>query len=370
MTLTVIPGQVLPDPAHLANWVPLGTEVTPHRGHADGHRYPLDTYTHEAPRTWIDGLEGREMGLSKYLQPLYLCSESEVTLPSETEREFRWRLRDAALTAAELNGVSTHGVQEMCRTIGVDEPLLTVGGVVRNAEDLALLDPGAVVYLGHPDRPDTINVWEMGDLGQLQHVLGPHKARPMGAPVVIHSMPSAKPRALDEPPISEDQRASIARRAWRVGRVYKQRFGWCGAFESTLLSLGIYEAADESTLGLTDVVDRARARTLPEGTLLWHQWRGYPNRWGVWIRDDDARNKSRTRRVAGANDDGEQSHDRMTIVAIPEEGFLWRVTGAQLAHMPDGVMFRGESDTRLDPTTRSQVLARRGYGYNVTGWPE
>lgn len=360
MTVTIEPGQVLPDVPHFGGLFPLGTDI------AQSLTTEHYVFTNEAPTTWMAKQDHVRMDNYYFSQPLYLRSGSEVTIPSETARQFYWRLRDSALGAAERSGVRISAVQDMCRDFGADEPLLVPGGVVSSKTDLKLLPRGSVVYLGHPDRPDVLNVWEVNDQGGTTTVLGTDYLH-SGTPVTIHSIPGVEPVVDTDPVLTPEQWARIALRAWRVGKNYQANQGWCSVFDYMLTSLGITEAtvapASESKAGPGEVVDRICAAQMPEGTLLWHQWRG-SLRFAVYQRVAGARNSAGTKRVCGWDDDGENSHDAMRVIATPSEPMLWKLTGLQLAQLPDGTTYRhyGSTEERtLDAVGRAALLDRHTY---------
>jgi hypothetical protein len=196
----------------------------------------------------------------------------------------------------------------------------------------------------------------------------------LGQPVVIHTLPGFVD-GEGEPPAATKTLAEIALKAWRVGKVYKKRQSWCSVFETTLYALGIDESivtteTGESAAGPGDELSKEQAAALPEGSLLWWAWRNGVGA-AVYRRDNTARNKARTRRVWGTNDDGENSHERMIVVSTPSEGTVWNVSARALALMPDGVRFvdpRNNQVTTLDDDARRH--ARLGFWHSVaiTEW--
>lgn len=365
---TVARGDVLPDVPHFGGALPLGTEVSNHRNSEGYH-----VYLNEVPQTWTR--RGIDDHWDWYVlsQPLYLRSDTEIVLPQETAREFRWRLRDSALGAAERSGVNIGAVRDMCREFGAGEPLLRVGGTVQNATDLKTLPSGSQVYLGHPDKPDLLQVWEIDEYTNMVNIFGGMQSRPAGAPVVIHSIPGVVEAPQAEAPVSEVEWANIAMRAWQVGKVYKNRQGWCGVFEYMLQSLGItaesVKAGDGTITSVGETVDKETAAKLPEGSILFHKWRTDSTRWAMWIRDDSATNKARTRLLV-SRDAEESSHDVMTVAYRPDATWLLHVEGHMMAQMPNGVMYRryGYNDSQPLTEERRQRLISY-HTYSITGWP-
>ncbi len=360
MNQTVRVGQMIPDVLHNSPVVPIDSQVQLNYS---------DFYRHEYPMVWR---HARAKGLmdSYYLSsPLRLTQlptkDDEFELPPMSEAEWKWRIRDSALSAAERSGIGFSVVEEMCAQFGAAEPKLHVGQVVSNGHDIAKLPTGTVVYSAHPDAIDVFRVWVVNN-GMLTPMLGTPEGRPHGYPVVIHSIPEEQATLplvpWPEKPATLEELAAISMRAWRVGKVFKHRQSWCGVFETTLTALGIddktAELVKENVYGPGDVLDREHARMLPEGSLLWHVWRNR-HAAAVYIRDDGARTKSRTRRVWGFNDDSENSHDVMTVVQTPDQEMVWRVNGGVLTRMPNGVVFvKDEVTTVLDDTER----------YNLHTW--
>jgi hypothetical protein len=329
-------------------------------------------FTTRAPRTWTSS-DSRTRSITPYLGNLmFLCEgPDEVVLPPVSASEFRWRLRDAALAAADRSGIDHAPVADMLSQFGASAPMLQVGGVVSNRLDIEALPVGSVVYSGHPSTPEVLSVWTRHE-DQLRHTYGPDRQRENGQPVTIFSMPDP-PQLLSEPVADPVTLAKIAVRAWRLGRIFQRKYSWCSVFDQTLLTLGINDAAvapaGESVRGPGDTLDRAQTAMLPEGSLLWWSFRSRTG-FAVYQRDDSARNKSRTRRVFGWEDNGEHSHDRMTVVQTPAEPMLWSLSGYWLARCPDGVQFKQHNTPDvavLDAVTRADL--KHWIGYDVTGWP-
>jgi hypothetical protein len=368
---TVRIGERFPDPIHNGISMPVDSVVS-----TLNRNGPL--YRHVAPMCWVAGdgrgqrLDGFHLNTLLWLKQL--PSGEEMELPALSTTQFRWRLRDAALASAERSGVSSRPVIEMCQQFGADVPMLRPGEVVANRIDLSTLPVGSVYYSGHPAKPDMLDVWEVVTAGHHRHILGPKEQRQMGQPVVIHTLPGFVD-GEGEPPAATKTLAEIALKAWRVGKVYKKRQSWCSVFETTLHALGIDESivateTGESAAGPGDELSKEQAAALPEGSMLWWGWRNGVGA-AVYRRDNTARNKARTRRVWGMNDDGENSHERMIVVSTPSEGTVWNVSARALASMPDGVRFvdpRNNQVTTLDDDARR--AARLGFWHSVaiTEW--
>jgi len=332
MHTLIKPGQVLPDPLHHDPTIPVKAGVGVYAGHP--------SYTKLAPRAWGDEnhwIDPHHM----IATPMYLTGREEVEVALDSAEVFTWRLRDTALAAAERNGVSQRVVHEMCVAFGATEPLLYPGGLVSNMRDIATLPAGAVLYAGHPETPRTLNVYEW-DGECLQHLLGQYTRRPEGMPLTIRTLPDAQ-RPVTEP--ADDLTLSrIALRAWRVGKTYQKRQGWCSVFNYCLTALGIDDQSvhDAGEIrGPGDVVEsRASIASLPEGTLLFHRFRS-SGALMVFIRDNSVHNEARTRRLWGHHDNGRNSHDTMTVAATPEEPIVGiGVSGAELTTMPAGTQYR------------------------------
>lgn len=368
MSMTVRLGDQFPDAVHNGETLPLGSIIRPvYADRGDG-------FERQAPNTWVN-IHNRSVvaaghQLSRHLLLDGAAGATEVTIPPESVERLRWRLRDAALAAAERSGIGFPAVLSMAATFDAPEPMLTVGGVVSNGYDLDHLPVGTVVYGGHPSEPRWMNVWTKGE-NYLEHTFGPSPARTAGEPVTIFSLP-VEPTP-EPPPADGLALAKAAMRAWRVGRTYQRRYRWCSVFQDTLDSLGITDKGlmrltGESPHGVGDILDREQVGLLPEGTLLWWRWR----RGGglaVYLRTDEARNKSRTRRVFGFDDNGEQSHDRMEVLQTPDEEMVWTLPGHQLLRLPDGVWFCRPGDSEvliLGSDTRIQVATY--LFYSIKRW--
>ena len=327
MITSVKTGELFPDLAHNGDVLPEGSVIS---AGVNGQRF-----TTRAPRTWTP--DHRRSTITPYLSNLmYLCEgPDEVVLPPVSASEFRWRLRDSALAAADRSGIDHNPVLALASQFGASAPLLQVGGVLSNRIDIEALPVGSVIYSGHPSMPEVLSVWTRHE-DQLRHTFGPDRQRENGQPVTIFSMPDP-PTVLREPVADPVTLAKIAVQAWRLGRVFQRKYSWCNVFDQTLLTLGINDAAvsfiGESVRGPGDTLDRAQTALLPEGSLLWWSFRSGVG-FSVYRRDDTAKNKSRTRRVFGWQDNGEQSHDRMTVVQTPAEPMLWSLSGYWLAALP------------------------------------
>lgn len=362
-------GEEFPDVAHLGGLLPVGSRVS-------SDRHSSYQYTHRAPRTWVNG-HGALMDVAATHAPMMLDDAgglSVIDLPEETLSQFRWRLRDAALAAADRSNVQRGPVREMVTSFGADKPLLTVGGVVSNSIDIPALPPGSVVYAGHPSTPDLMTVWTMSEQGNLRHTFGPMAERMAGQPLTIYSLPGAEAEPLVSEPVADAPTlAKAALRAWRIGRVYQQKNSWCSVFDITLTMLGINDKtvaiAGEAVRGPGEMLDRDQVALMPEGTLLWWSWQRR-SAFAVYVRDDRARNKARTRRVFGWQDDLGNSHEQMQVVQTPTEPMVWRMSGTYLAQMPDGVQYRDQVNQliTLGPHNRHWVEHYRRY--DIERWIE
>jgi len=362
MITSVSRGQPFPDVAHRGDLLPIGAQIS-------GSPHSRENYLQEAPRTWTS--RGSLLDPYVYSSPLYLKDDIEVALPLESVEMFRWRLRDTALAAAERSGVSQPPVHEMAVEFGAPHPLFTVGGIVSSGWDIKGLPVGSVVYSGHPDKPDLMDVWEANGTRHPTHLMGKHGDRSNGQPVTIYSMPGMH---MGEPmPVADDAMLSrAALRAWRVGKAYKHRNSWCGVFENCLFALGITHESvansESSAYGPGDEVDRLHSAQLPEGTILFWQYRN--NGYSVYVRDEASRNGAKTKRVWGMQDNTAHSHDRMVVAQTPEEPMAWNCPGWALAQMPDGVAYRARhsvDSVTLDRLTRQHIESWNYYA--ITGWP-
>jgi hypothetical protein len=290
-------------------------------------------------------------------------------MPRESAEQFLWRLRDTTLAAAERHGVNFNACLRLVAEFGSGAPRLMVGEVVSNGHDIKALPVGSIVYSGHPDKPRWMNVWEMAAHHDLVHVTGTRSDRYAGLPVTIYSMPGT-PELVAERPASEEQIARIGLRAWRVGKSYKSSQGWCSVFEHTIRALGINDelvAKAGTTHGPGDTMTRDEARLLPEGTLLRWEWRNRAAM-AVYVREDSASNRSRTRRIWGWEDDNENSHDSMIVCRTPTEPMAWVANGLYLRHMPNGVVFQANHTPEqvLSDETRREISD--SYAYYMRGF--
>jgi hypothetical protein len=360
----VKPGEPFPDLIHHGDLIPVGGAIR--IGHPTGQ-----IFEQTAPRTWVEQ-SGRAGMDSYYLNGpnwLYKAEAESIDIPLESVEAFRWRLRDSALGAADRSGVAIAPVVEMCAAFGASNPVFTEGGIVSSRTDVDLLPNGTLLYAGHPDLPKLLNVFEKTGTGTLARILGT-RDWPAGHPLTIHSIPGYTPPAPE--PVADDETLTrIALRAYRVGKTYQRNNSWCGTFDNCLAGLGItdkvFAGIGATTKGPGDTLDREEVARMPEGTLLWWRWRG-GRAFAVYIRDDSARNISKTRRVHGYDDDGAHTHGHMVVVQTPEEPMAWRIDGFLAAHLPDGVTVRiNGADRTLNAEVRRQVV--NYFTYQVTGWP-
>lgn len=369
MTVTAHVGDRIPDVPHLTPLLPLNTRVTTSQ-HGGGTAFTL-----VAPRTWA---QNNEQPADPYYmnQKLFLHrlggDLDELALPKESARRFRWRLRDTALGAADRSGVSIGPVLSLCSAIGATEALFEEGGIVTNNTDLQTLPEGAVFYQGHPDKPEWMNVWEVGPHGTHHRIMGRGGHREGGIRT-IHTLPGwVVPEP--EPPAEESVLHQIAARAWKEGARISRSSGWCGVYGQCLDSLMINEhdikAVGALGYSVGDQVDRDSASKVPQGALLYWRWRN-GNGFAVYQRDDSmTRVAARTRRVWGYGDDDENSHGHMIVAALPDamDSISIPVMGTMLQHMPEGVRFHRQGYTNLRVTGDGSDIDTWG-NYIVTGWP-
>lgn len=368
MTTTAVKvGDRIPDVPHLTPLLPLDTRVASSRGGGT-------TFTLVAPRSWSGDGGGSPADPYYMNQSLYVRrlgdGLDQFEIPKESERRFRWRLRDTALGAADRSGVNLRPVNDMLNAIGATEPIFEEGGIVVNNTDLATLPEGSVFYQGHPDKPEWMIVWEVGRGGQHHQIMG-NASRREGGIRTIHTLPGYTP-APAEPPAEEAVLNNIRARAWKIGRQYAQSAGWCGVFGQCLDSLGINES-DIKDLGALpysngDQVDRDSAARVPEGSLLFWKWRNSDG-FALYQRDDTmTRVAARTRRVWGTADDNENSHGHMTVCQVPGEEMSMEVPGHIVQRMPEGVTYHRAGYTTVRVTGDGHTPDHWS-NYVVTGWP-
>jgi len=363
MIRAVKPGEHFPDLIHNADRLPLGSMVT--IGSRSGAQFEQ-----VAPRTWTDPSNGAGMD-PYYLNTaawLYRTEGESVELPLESVEAFRWRMRDGALGCAERAGIHLDPVMRMVDAFGCGTVRFTEGGIVSSNTDIRQLPEGTVLYSGHPDVPKLMNVYEKKPSGSLALLMGT-RDRVGGVPLTIHTLPGWTPPT--EEPADDDTLTRIALRVYRVARTYQKQNSWCGTFNNCMTSIGLTDAMlatiGATTKGPGDTVDKEQVALLPEGTLLWWPWRS-GQAYAVYVRDDSARNLSKTRRVHGWNDDGAHTHGHMRVVQTPEEPMAWQMSGVMASHLPDGVTIRISGlDRVLDDTTRP--LIQTYYDYAVRAWP-
>lgn len=360
MIHTVKVGDQFPDVSHRSNLLPVGSRINTalsRRG---------ESYTQEAPRVWVNGHHGNMIDGYYLSIPLWvsdLAGRDEVTLPAESAAHFRWRIRDTALGAGERSGVRIHAIEAMCAEFGADVPYFKVGSIVTSKTDIKRLPTGSVVYAGHPDVPKFLNVWEIGPAASMIHLMGPCPMLDNGRPVTIHSMPGVS-QVPEEEPADDEALARIALRAFRIGKTYQRKENWCSVYNNCLDGLGINDSL-LTTIGVTtkgpgDTLGKEEVARMPEGTLLWHRWRT-GQAFAVYVRDDGARGRSRTRRLFGEGDDGSNTHDLMTVVETPEEPLAWSVSGREARHFPEGSVLRGAEVFTLTEDRRREIESWHHY---------
>jgi len=176
---TVQPGTVFPDFAHLGHLIPEGQGISTYEQALDPRWEVV------APRV----LRGVDYDRPVQPDPFYISAQvyltrrcDEIALPQETKEQFKWRIRDTALAAAERAGVHIDPVVEMVERFGAGLPTFREGDVVSNMHDIATLPQGTVLYFGHPSVSQSINVFEVNDVEALDPVLSPRgtdrRARP------------------------------------------------------------------------------------------------------------------------------------------------------------------------------------------------
>lgn len=363
MIRTVKPGELFPDLVHRSDLLPLGSVITVGSAHGPA-------YEQVAPRTWAEDGGRSPMDAYHLSNPawLYRTEGESVDLPLESVEAFRWRLRDTALGAAERHGIGNGPVIEMVAAFGAGTPRFTEGGIISSRIDIDRMPDGSVLYTGHPDKPNMMSVCEKKN-GRLVLVMG-QRDRPAGQPMTIYSLPGDTASAPEV--VADDQTLTqIALRAFRVGKTYQRSNSWCSVYDNCMASLGINDkmlsAIGATTHGPGDTVDRDQAARLPEGSILWWLWRSGQG-FAVYVRDDSARNLSKTRRLHGWNDDGAHTHGHMTVVQTPDEPMAWRINGGLAAHLPDEVVLRINGvDQRLSADLRRHLVSY--YDYAVTRWP-
>lgn len=165
-----------------------------------------------------------------------------------------------------------------------------------------------------------------------------------GAWVVLRVGPDGPLEQIEAAPVTPEREAEIRRkkqRAWKVGMRMKEEHGWCSTLEAILQGGGV-TTADASPPGLL----RRQQRPLPEGTLLFWQNDGMPERWAVLRRNDASTNSAATEFVFGTRTQGYRDNaypfwvpgEEWTGVpefTVPDAGDAARV----LANLPDQTVF-------------------------------
>lgn len=345
-------GDPYPDLLHQGTFLPLGAKVT-----TSSDRRSFEQL---APGVWRSDLTG------DFLHPYFTHlpfrlnflpdGQEEVRLPGESTGAYLWRIRDAALSAAERSGVHLRPVEELAESIGATEPRFELGHLVGSAHDALKLPQGSLLYTGDPSYPKHFTVYKVRDR-RLVKMLGPDE-RQGGEPFTLYSAPGNLPAIPTEPEASEIDLAKLALKTWRLGKVWKRRQNWCGVFDTALDALGINDASiaatGETSKVVGDMVSRDQAALLPERTLLgWVSSRD-PHRWVVFRRDNrHTRNTSRTVRVLGRDGETLNSTPNMLIIKLPNERMQWQVGGSVLQGMPRGTRYTairdGNEVHELDP---------------------
>jgi hypothetical protein len=364
MISQVKPGEHFPDLVHNGDLLPLGSMI------AVGSRSG-STFEQVAPRTWVspsggDGMDAYYLNTAAFL---YRTEGESVALPLESVDAFRWRMRDSALGCAERQGIGISPVIQMVEAFGCGTTRFTEGGIVSSNVDIQQLPVGTVLYAGHPDVPKLMTVYEKKANGVLARILGT-RDRAAGVPLTIHTLPGWSAPA-PEVPADDETLTRMALRVFRVGRTYQKNNSWCGTFNTCMTSIGLTHqllaTIGATTHGPGDTLDRDSTALMPEGTILWHPWRSGAA-FAVYIRDDSARNLSKTRRLFGWNDDGAHTHGHMTVVQTPDEPMAWRIHGSMVPHLPDGVTVRVNGyDQVLNDAVRGHIV--NYYDYQVRAWP-
>jgi hypothetical protein len=361
-------GDRFPDLLHHDPWLPVGAQVALNNSLV---------YQRIAPGVWQED-RGEFLGSYMVQQAYWLRhlpdGQEQVELPGESMDSFRWRIRDSALASAERSGVGIRPVEDLCRDLGAETPRLTLGGRVSSNHDAVQLPQGTLLTIGDPSCPKRFGVLQVRER-RLERVFGntDHHA---GGPMTIYSCPVELPVIGQEREATTEELASIALRAWRLGRIVKRRVSWCSAFEATMTALGIDDAAiaptGETVRIVGDEVNRQQAAALPEGTLLYHRWRSY-TRSALWRRDDSyRRSASRTRLLWASREGTGPSHDTMTIAWLPGDPMRLIVHGSELRAMPDGVTFQVNTVTEGQPQTlnhQTRAELQHWIGYVLTDWP-
>lgn len=369
-TTTVKTGDLIPDFLHNHRLVPPGTKV--HRG---GYRYTCEAPGVFAPADrnsagWDNYLWTYQFNLSQLPEGI-----EQLSLPDYDEDTLMWRIRDAALSAAERSSVRIEPVLTMLGQIGSTAPRFRLGEVISNSTDLKNLPDKAVLYSGDPSKAKLFTVYRMRH-GEPTPILGQMTRRTGGQPVVLYeargidAAPS-EPAAADKVAV-----ARLAMKAWRIGKRFKLNQNWCGVFEETLGMLGIDEqvaqVAGETTRSAGEIVTKEQAFMLPVGTLLAWRWeRGYSNAFALYRRISEAtRNVSGTRRFFGHNDGDERNnHEQMQIVKMPGDEMRWPVPGGVINACPPGTRYH---HTHHPDDVRVKVEGAQVENWNqfvIVGWP-
>lgn len=358
-------GEQFPDVLHHGRLLPPGSWIG---------QYHRRQYVSVAPGVWAVGSNREPLAdtyhLSTPMNLFALPEGEEIPLPPETVTEFRWRMRDAALGAAERSGVRLPPVLRMAAQFGAPRPLFRPGGIVCSRTDLDALPDGTVFYTGHPEVSRSMTVYEKR-ADRFVPVLGPERGLRSGIPVTLHEVPGYTPVDLGQP-ASKATLAAAALRAWRIGKVFQQQNSWCSVFETTLTMLGITtettKVDGEAVLGPGDEVDEVQAGGLPEGSLLWWHYRNGRS-FSVYRRVDTARNRARTKRIFGFEDSTDNAHSRMVVVKTPDEPMAWWVSANVLSRMPNGVRFSVDGSAEQELTDEVRRDLRYG-SVAILSWPE
>ena len=365
LTTTVKTGQQIPDFLHNHRLLPPGSQIN--RG---GYHYTVD-----APgvfsitnRNSHGDFSQNHWGLPFELAKL---DADHLQLPEYDTETLLWRIRDAAISAAERSGVHLYPVIEMVDAIGCTTPRFRLGEVISNHHDMTYLPDKSVLYCGDPSKPGRFTVYRMRNQA-LQPVLGMMANRQPGSPVVLYEAKGIDAAPSEVTPADKVEVARLALKAWRIGKRYKARQNWCGVFDETLSMLGIddsvAETAGECGRTVGEILTKEQVAHLPVGTLLAWQF-DRSDAVAVYRRvvAESVRNVSGTRRIWGTDAAERNNHEQMTIIQMPGDQAHWRVNGRVINQCPPGVRFYLNTDPANVMTTPHEVPYWQSY--LVVEWP-
>lgn len=242
--------------------LPVGTVID--RPNADGNML-IRTLT-----GWISS--GGDVILDQHIA-LNRYTLIKVGTPTEdTATRFLQRFRTVAIGAAFRHNVRVEPVRQAIEALRIPNIDLCVGAVLhpRDVDQMDSIPAGVVGAVGDPDHWSHYGIWHHTGAGRWAWLTG--GLTTLYEPMTIISWPGqTEPAEWVTADATEEDQTAIASfkvRMWDLGLKAKSVQQWCGAYENTMMSLGIDSRVGMVPTPLADPKTWDQVMALSDGAII------------------------------------------------------------------------------------------------------